>query len=154
MSAYLHRHYSVVYCYLLRQEVGPNCCFVACAELLVDLYRGVLASYSTHSGEGLKVALRKEGCRHTYWFIRLVLPTPLSPRIMTCRCPNQYCDRTVPRTPRRTFNRTFFLDDMVLGPKCYCLLRSTAKTGWLTVAVELVRQLGQEIDGRKIIRAW
>ncbi len=35
--AYLHCHYSVVYCDLFGEEVGPNCCFVACAELFVDL---------------------------------------------------------------------------------------------------------------------
>jgi len=31
--------------------------------------------------------LNEESC--TYWFIKLVLPTPLSPRMMTCRGPGQ-----------------------------------------------------------------
>ena len=35
---YLHRDHSVVDCDLLREEVGPDGCFVACAELLVDLW--------------------------------------------------------------------------------------------------------------------
>jgi len=35
--SYLHGHYSVVYRNLLGEEVCADGCFVACAELLVDL---------------------------------------------------------------------------------------------------------------------
>jgi hypothetical protein len=77
--AYLHGHYSVVYCDLFGEEVGANGCFVACAELLVDL-RGT--AYELSAIEGKQLTGRRR--RHTYWFIRLVLPTPLSPKMMTC----------------------------------------------------------------------
>jgi hypothetical protein len=35
--ANLHSHYSILHCYLFREEVGAYRGFVACAELLIDL---------------------------------------------------------------------------------------------------------------------
>ena len=35
--AYLHGHYSIVYRDLFGEKVCADCCFVACAELLVNL---------------------------------------------------------------------------------------------------------------------
>lgn len=55
----------------------------------------------------------------TYWFIKLVFPTPLSPRIMTLR-------------------RTFFLDDMVEngeGRVAFCYVDSARKAG-LEIAMD------------------
>lgn len=39
--AYLHGHYSIVYRDLFCEKVCADCCFVACAELLVNLQDGV-----------------------------------------------------------------------------------------------------------------
>lgn len=36
-ATHLHRHQPVIDQDLFGEEVGANCCFVACAELLVDL---------------------------------------------------------------------------------------------------------------------
>lgn len=50
----------------------------------------------------------------TYWFIKLVLPTPLSPRIITYSQPNQYFELfRVKYSIPRTLRRTFFLEDML-----------------------------------------
>lgn len=54
----------------------------------------------------------------TYWFIKLVLPTPLSPRMMTCRKSRQiYRPINIHGKHSlyifRTLRRTFFLDDML-----------------------------------------
>lgn len=68
---------------------------VARAELLVDLKER--HQYVAHSYTGIALLLVPRDAPRggqTYWFIKLVLPTPLSPRIMT-------------------LSRTFFLDDIL-----------------------------------------
>lgn len=86
-SAYLHRHYPLIHSNFFRKEVGANGGFVACAELLVDLHDGFV-SFQVYSRLTQKRAVvMPPGLfrgKHTYWFMRLVLPTPLSPRMMTC----------------------------------------------------------------------
>lgn len=48
----------------------------------------------------------------TYWFIKLVLPTPLSPRMMTCEGSlGGVATWSCAMCP--TFNSIFFLDDMM-----------------------------------------
>jgi hypothetical protein len=42
-------------------------------------------------GPGDAIACAILVARRTYWFIKLVLPTPLSPRMMTWN-PRQYCE--------------------------------------------------------------
>jgi hypothetical protein len=52
-------------------------------------------------------------CRRTYWFIKLVLPTPLSPRMMTWY-PHQYLSPShISSCAIRTFNRIFLRDAIV-----------------------------------------
>jgi len=56
--------------------------------------------------------------RRTYWFIKLVFPTPLSPKMMTC----QRVSATIPHSiidlsggpERHTLSKTFFLDAMLM----------------------------------------
>src|SRR4051812_8911836 len=77
---HLHRNLSVVDKDLAGQEVGSDSGLVARAELFVDLEgeHGVSRGVSPHGcHRGRLMAL-------TYWFIKLVLPTPLSPRMITC----------------------------------------------------------------------
>jgi hypothetical protein len=65
------------------------------------------------------------GCR-TNWFIRLVLPTPLSPRIMTCSCISNMMRYDMADSKQdQTFKRTFLREDMLCdgppGAKRVCL---------------------------------
>ena len=75
---HLHRHLTVVHLYFACEEVGTDCGLVAGAEPLVDLDIVGTAQSAT-------VVLALQRCREmrTYWFIKLVLPTPLSPRMIT-----------------------------------------------------------------------
>lgn len=68
----LQGYNAVVYCDLFGEEVGADCRLVGCGELLVDL-EGVLGMLRS----------RHECVSRTYWFIKLVLPTPLSPKMIT-----------------------------------------------------------------------
>lgn len=83
--------------YFFGEEVGAYRCFVRGAEFLVDL-GGMLD----------RVGLPTEWRCSTYWFIKLVLPTPLSPRMITCT--RQFAALVRQSHSGRAFNRTFFLD--------------------------------------------
>jgi hypothetical protein len=48
----------------------------------------------------------------TYWFMSEVLPTPLSPRMMTCARLVDW--QRVGREPERALSITFLRDDIVL----------------------------------------
>lgn len=48
----------------------------------------------------------------TYWFIKLVLPTPLSPSMMTCSL--QYLLVSNQTHVALTFSKIFFREDMVV----------------------------------------
>ena len=97
-SSYLHRHLSVVDEYFPREEVGADGSLVTGAELLVylqtvfwvspgaELYAKHRALGENWSGDADAADATAQGVgsvTHTYWFIKLVLPTPLSPRMMT-----------------------------------------------------------------------
>lgn len=79
LCPYLHCHKAVVYEDLLGEEIGAYRGFVARAELLIDL-----TMCQTELSMARGDAIEGRGCARTYWFIKLVLPTPLSPRMMTC----------------------------------------------------------------------
>lgn len=93
--SHLHRHLSVIDEDLPRKEIGTNRCLVACAELLVDLFaledhvRTTADAHDATDCVGLgptntaNIRAREWEISRTYWFIKLVLPTPLSPRMMT-----------------------------------------------------------------------
>ena len=78
MKSYLHRYLSVVNQDLAGQEVGADGRFVASTEFLVDLYESKKVRCQNEGSSWLG-----SGSYRTYWFIKLVLPTPLSPRIIT-----------------------------------------------------------------------
>jgi hypothetical protein len=120
--SYLHGDLAVIDEDLAGQEIRPDGSLVAGAELLVDLYSGNRSSAIM----GYRCRAWKPGWVRTYWFIRLVLPTPLSPRIMTYR--NQVCELNHPGQEAlkhmfvrhiRTFRRTFFREAMAGAGYCY-----------------------------------
>lgn len=78
--SYLHRHQTIVHQYLLCQEIGANSCFVAGTELLVDLIQRLSVRMPRAS---MRLRALPEGVVRTYWFIKLVFPTPLSPSMIT-----------------------------------------------------------------------
>jgi hypothetical protein len=77
---YLDRHQTVIDQHFLRQEVCSNRGLVARAELLINL--------SSYQPPALQREVSSRSVRwdvlvgRTYWFIKLVLPTPLSPKMM------------------------------------------------------------------------
>lgn len=107
MLANLHSDYSVLYHDLLGEEVGTYRGFVAGAEFLVDLPGNMSKkpnrgkNKTDHTGLDLL----------TYWFIKLVFPTPLSPRMMTWveALMFSFLKATL---ERHTFKRIFFRDAM------------------------------------------
>ena len=74
----MHRHQPVVDEDFFGEEIGADGGLVAGGELLVDLGWVRWSSW-------VRVDAR------TYWFMREVLPTPLSPRMMTCVAKCQCC---------------------------------------------------------------
>lgn len=81
--AHLHSDQSVVDQDFFCQKVCANGGLVAGAELLVDLHIARLSALLFLALAPAAWVLQPDRYR-TYWFIKLVLPTPLSPRIMTC----------------------------------------------------------------------
>lgn len=67
---------------------------------------------------------------HTYWFIKLVLPTPLSPRMMT-------------------LSRIFLRDDMVAVGSC--ALGRGCGAGWKARKVALSVVVAAEVA---VVRGW
>jgi hypothetical protein len=91
---HLHCDESVIDENFLREEVSSDGSLVASAELLVDLVISenfMLALVGI--GDRLRHSCRALGgkAERTYWFIKLVFPTPLSPRMITCntKAPSQ-----------------------------------------------------------------
>lgn len=79
---HLHCHLAVVHLNFPSEKIGSDSRFVAGAESLVDLdcddrHQQGNVWFATTGG--------LFECMRTYWFIRLVLPTPLSPRMMTLK---------------------------------------------------------------------
>jgi hypothetical protein len=111
---HLHRYQPVINHDFLGKEVGAYCRLVACAELLVDLY--LLYKLRSPAWYMRRQYVYSERWSRTYWFIRLVLPTPLSPRIMTCIRQRGTASRTSAAT---TLRRTFFLEAIVYV-ECVC----------------------------------
>jgi hypothetical protein len=78
---YLHRDQTIIDQHLLGQEICTYRGLVARAELLIDL--------SCYQSPVLKHRVASRSVKwdlvvgRTYWFIKLVLPTPLSPKMMT-----------------------------------------------------------------------
>ena len=79
----------------------------------------------------------------TYWFIKLVLPTPLSPRIITCSRPYQYFELfKIKYSVLRTLRRTFFLEDMLgYSLSSRAILNDVISSVWnaMTAAPSLVK---------------
>lgn len=79
---YLHGHHPVVDENFLGKKVGADCGLIASTEFLVDLFsENCMLAMREMMGAGWRVVGGKAG--PTYWFIKLVLPTPLSPRMIT-----------------------------------------------------------------------
>ena len=74
----LHCHKPVINQYLLREKVCADGGLVTGTEFLVDL------SLTNHISTFVSRHVLPPS-RRTYWFIKLVFPTPLSPRIITLR---------------------------------------------------------------------
>ena len=74
----LHSDKSVVDKDFFGQEVRANGGFVTGTEFLVDLCYACALAF-------MGVYCEDPSVRRTYWFIKLVFPTPLSPRMITWR---------------------------------------------------------------------
>lgn len=139
--AHLHGDQSVVDQNLFCQEVCANGGLVTSTELLVDLRVSQLSASLS-----LALVLRAHGRRwwgiRTYWFIKLVLPTPLSPRMITYSLSDCHATRDSRSSEEQTFRRTFLREDMMCdgtpGAKVVCLSSCFgARNGlWRVCAVE------------------
>jgi hypothetical protein len=86
-TPYLHCYQSVVDENFLCEEISSDSGFVASTELLIDLFiskncKLAIGGIRDRPRYGRRELLGGE-VERTYWFIRLVFPTPLSPRMIT-----------------------------------------------------------------------